>query len=311
MKNSIQVINTCLPVIIMLLVGMLCRAKNAMSREGIDTLKKLVINITLPAVIINAFATLEFTFKNVIITVIIYISCLVTVLLGRLLAPVLREKSGFLPFLTTGFEAGMIGYALYILLYGSDTVGSFASVDLGQSLFVFTLYKVLIGLSDSDKKMTGKQIISDMAHSAPMIAVVIGVLIGATGLYQALIPSGIASILDACTDFISAPTGAVILLTIGYDLVLKDVPWGSVIKQLVSRVIIMLVLRIALGFMMRVIGMGDTLDHALNILVILPPPFVLPIFANDEDQRTYLSSSLSVDTLFTVVAFIVLAAVGV
>ena len=45
-----------------------------------------------------------------------------------------------------------------------------------------------------------------------IIASAAGVLLGATGLYQALVPSGISGILDACTDFVSAPTAALILL---------------------------------------------------------------------------------------------------
>ena len=52
------------------------------------------------------------------------------------------------------------------------------------------------------------------------------------------------------------------------------------------------------------------LDAALNVMFILPPPFVLPVFADDADQRVYVSSALSVSTLVAIVGFAVLAALG-
>ena len=58
MGNVIQICNTILPVILMLAIGMICRQKKLLSREGISALKSVVVNITLPAVMVNAFATM-------------------------------------------------------------------------------------------------------------------------------------------------------------------------------------------------------------------------------------------------------------
>lgn len=302
----IQIINTILPVIIMLVVGIICRQKNVLSREGIDALKKLVVNITLPAVLVDAFITMDYSVKSVVLTLVMFGVCVVALLLGKILQLAFREKSNFLPYLSTGFEAGMLGYALFIMLYGAETVSTFASIDLGQTLFVFTLYKMLLSMDSPDKKYSAKQIATEMLQSPVIIAVIAGVVFGATGLYRALVPSGVASIINACTSFISAPTGAVILLTIGYDLVPTKIAWSSVAKMLAARIITMAVLRVVTGVVVSAIGFGDSLNPALNIMFILPPPFVLPIFATDDNERTYISSSLSVCTIATVVGFILL-----
>lgn len=302
----IQIINTILPVIIMLVVGIICRQKNVLSREGIDALKKLVVNITLPAVLVDAFITMDYSVKSVVLTLVMFGVCVVALLLGKILRVAFREKSNFLPYLSTGFEAGMLGYALFIMLYGAETVSAFASIDLGQTLFVFTLYKMLLSMDSPDKKYSAKQIATEMLQSPVIIAVIAGVVFGATSLYRALVPSGVASIINACTSFISAPTGAVILLTIGYDLVPTKIAWSSVAKMLAARIITMAVLRVVAGVIVSAIGFGDSLNYALNIMFILPPPFVLPIFAIDDNERTYISSSLSVCTIATVVGFILL-----
>lgn len=306
MGNVIQICNTILPVILMLAIGMICRQKKLLSREGISALKSVVVNITLPAVMVNAFATMEYSGKNIILTLMMFGICLIAWILGKVIKNVFHMESRFIPFLTTGFEAGMLGYALFMLLYGSDRISDFASIDLGQVLFVFTLYKILLGL-DGQEKVSAKGLVKDMIQSPTVIAILAGVLLGATGLYDLLAGPGISSMIDACTNFVSAPTSAIILLTIGYDLVLDHIPWAAVGKVTAVRIAIMAALRVLAGLIVRAVGLGDSLDQALNVMMILPPPYVLPVFADDEKQREYVSSSLSVMTLITIIGFILLA----
>ncbi len=308
MFDIVEIIKTILPVLLVLCIGILCRSRKLITREGIGALKNVAVNIALPAVMLNSFATMTYTGKNIIITLIMFAVCVVAWFLGDVIGKVLRLNFRFVSFLTTGFEAGMLGYALFTMLYGSERIADFACIDLGQVLFVFTLYKILLGL-DGKEKPTVKSLLSEMFHSPTFIAIVIGVLLGATGLYRALEPSGISSIIDACTDFVSAPTSAIILLTIGYDLVLTDVPWAATCKVVGLRFVIMMILRVVLGAIFRLIGADPALGSALNVMFILPPPYVLPVFADDENQRTYISSVLSVSTIVTILGFIVLAAI--
>jgi len=305
----IEVIRTIFPVIVMLVIGIICRRSGMISREGIGALKNVVVNITLPAVLLNAFATTSYTFMDVVVPLLMFAVCFIAWALGRAAGKALRMPSRFVPFLTTGFEAGMLGYALFNMLYGADRTAEFARIDLGQVLFVFTLYKVLLAMDGNEKADAG-QLIREMALSPIIIAIVAGVLLGATGLYRAMIPSGVSGVLDACTSFVAAPTSAIILLTIGYDLVLDDIPWAQTAKVVVLRLVIMLALRTALVALLGVLWPQANLTAAINVMFILPPPFVLPVFADDADQRTYVSSALSVSTLVAIAGFAIMAAVG-
>ena len=309
MDRTIGVLQTVLPVVVMLGIGMLCRKKALISREGINALKSVVVNITLPAVLLSAFATTRYTFMDIVIPLLMFLVCLAGWALGKLAMKLFRMPSRFVPFLTTGFEAGMLGYALFNMLYGSGRTADFARIDLGQVLFVFTLYKILLGL-DGEKKADSRTLIREMVFSPIILAIAAGVLFGATGLYRALIPSGAAGILDACTSFVAAPTSAIILLTIGYDLVLTDIPWQSTGKVVAVRFGIMMLLRAALLAVLRLILPGASLTEAINVMFLLPPPFVLPVFADDADARVYVSSALSVSTLVAIAGFAVLAAAG-
>ncbi len=304
-----EVIKTILPVVLMLGIGMLCRRRILISREGVNALKGVVVNIALPAVLLNAFATTRYTLMDVAVPLMMFGVCLAAWALGKVAARLLKMPSRFVPFLTTGFEAGMLGYALFNMLYGSARTAEFARIDLGQVLFVFTLYKVLLGLSGRERADFGA-LVKEMALSPIILAIAAGVLLGATGLYRAMEPSGLAGVFDACTSFISAPTSAIILLTIGYDLVLSDIPWGQTLKVAAVRLAIMLALRFAFLAAVKALWPQAELTQAVNVMFILPPPFVLPVFADDADQRVYVSSALSVSTLIAIVGFGALALTG-
>ena len=174
---------------------------------------------------------------------------------------------------------------------------------------MFTLYKLLLGMEGENRASMG-DLMKQMLLSPIIIAIVAGVLIGATGLYQALVPSGVSGIFDACTDFVSAPTSAIILLTIGYDLVLGDIPWKETGKVVALRYGIMLLLGAALIGLLKLLWPAANLTAAITVMFILPPPFVLPVFADDANQRVYVSSALSVSTLVAIAGFAVLAVLG-
>ena len=252
-----EVLRTILPVMLMLGIGMLCRRRQMISREGINALKSVVVNITLPAVLINAFATTRYTLMDVAIPLMMFLVCLAAWALGRAGARLFRLSSRFVPFLTTGFEAGMLGYALFNMLYGSARTAEFARIDLGQVLFVFTAYKLLLGLAGRQQARPG-QLLRDMVLSPIIIAIAAGVLLGATGLYRALVPTGVSAVIDACTEFIAAPTSAIILLAIGYDLVLGDIPWASTGKVVALRLGIMMTKRSATTLAVEAQGMSPS-----------------------------------------------------
>ena len=122
--------------------------------------------------------------------------------------------------------------------------------------------------------------------------------------------SGAASVLDACTDFISAPVSCLILISIGYDLVFRDIPWSEALRSVGLRLMIMAVLGFGMLSLFRILWPGAEWDRAVWLMFLLPPPYVLPVFSRDEQQRVYLSSVLSLSSLVTLAGFIVMASLG-
>ena len=238
----LHVLNTALPVFAALFLGVLCRKRAILDRGGVDALKRVAVDICLPAVLFAAFASAEYSAKSVLIPLVVFVLCVAALLLGYLAKRLCGEKSSLMPFLMTGFEAGMLGYGLFALLYPGESNAAFAIVDLGQVLFVFTLYKGLLY-----GKSGAKELVRQTLRSPVIWAILAGIVFGASGLYAWLGRIGAASVLDGLTDFISAPTSCIILITIGFDLMLARTPWRRVLKYTGIRVVIMALLYAAAG----------------------------------------------------------------
>lgn len=294
----IHVLETALPVFAALFIGMLCRSRNILSREGVDALKNVVINFTLPFVLVNAFATAEYSLAAILLPLMVFIICCVALVLGHFIIKISGMGSRLAPFLASGFEAGMLGYALFQLLFPEESISKFALLDIGQTLFVFTLFKILLS-GKKDMKAIGK----DMLTSPILWAVFIGVVLGATGLYSAMGQWGVSGILDQLTSFLSAPTGMIILLTVGYDLVLKQIPWRKTGGLVLMRLAVMAVCLGIMVLLNRTVLKGIMFEGAALLMVILPPPYVIPVFSDEPAERTQIASALSAMTLVTMILF--------
>ena len=252
--------------------------------------------------VFNAFASAQYTISTIALPVMVFVLCCAALALGHVFVRLFRIKSRLAPFLATGFEAGMIGYALFVLLFPGESTARFAILDLGQTLFVFTLFKILLS-----GKTDMKAIARDMASTPILWAVLFGVIFGATGLYEAMRNWGVRGILDSATGFVSAPTGMIILLTVGYDLVLREIPWKKTAVLIAMRLAVMTVILALMILLNRTLFGGIMFEGAAVLMCILPPPYVIPVFADEPGERVQISSALSALTLVTIVLFALLS----
>ena len=301
MENLFRILQTALPVLAALALGVLCRKLNFLTRDGVDTLKKVVVNLTLPAVVFAAFATAEYSLQTIAIPVLVFLLCCAGLGLGKVLARLLRLPGRVTPYLAGGFEAGMLGYALFALLFPQESSARFAILDLGQTLFVFTLYKALL----SGGKET-KSLWKDIVNTPILWGTFAGLLVGATGLFGWMTRNGSAAVVTSLTDFLSAPTGMMILLAVGYDLDFGQIRWRETARFVVLRLAAMAILFAVLLLVNRTLLHGIIFEGAALLLFILPPPYVLPIFADEPSQRAQISSALSALTVVTLLLFAVM-----
>lgn len=121
MERLLHVLSIVLPVLLTLALGALARRKKLFTREGAAGLKALVSTFTLPVVLFGAFYNATYDVTILVCATTVFVCCIAGLLLGRLVSMLIKTKQTLLPYLTTGFEMGMMGYALYIMLFGAGS----------------------------------------------------------------------------------------------------------------------------------------------------------------------------------------------
>ena len=306
MRQIIPVLEMVLPVIVMLFLGYLCRAKNLVTKEGLAGIKSVISNITLPVVLFKAFYTTDYSLRSVLGFVIIFTSCVLALLAGYALNRFVAQ-SKLMPYLLSGFEVGMLGYALYGLLAGTDKLSYMASVDLGQVLFVYTVYLTLLK-NATGQKTDVKGILLSMIKNPAFQGVAIGIVVGITGLGGFISASPVGGIFSEIIEMITLPTAGMILIIVGYELSMRRDLVGPVVKTIAFRVAVMAVLLCISAFIMfSILPFDKNLFMAMVLLFSLPAPFIIPLYADVESEGVYISTTLSMNTLVTIFIFILLS----
>jgi hypothetical protein len=295
-----------LPVFLLILLGVGLRRWRFVSPQTVQDLRKLVVNITLPAVLFLAFSQVTLEPQYLLIVAIMFVACLLALLLGRWLGGPLRVDSAYLPSLLTGFEAGMMGYAIYAAVYGAENVYKFGIVDLGQVLFVFfILVPGLERLTHGAKPLRATAL--SFLKTPVILAILGGLLFKATGLTELVAASPLLNSGLETLGLLGALTTPLVALVIGYELTLRAGALAKPVRTVAVRLLIWLPFGLALSVFVvgRLLGLDQEFQAAVLTMVLLPPPFVIPMFmarATEEDAN-YVVNTLTLATLVTLFAY--------
>ena len=303
-----QILSMVLPVLAMILLGRLCAARGILNDERHAGLKAIIGDILLPVVLFRAFFTAQYGGKLLLVFALVFLSCLLTLLAGFALKRFVRPYDRFMPLLMTSFEGGMLGYALFALLAGQDQTATYAMVDIGQTMFAYTVFLAALKSVEGGRMSPGAML-QNMLSNKACIGMLLGIVLGALGVYRAIAPTPFGTVLMELIAFIAAPTSALILLVVGYQL--------KVSRKLMKPVAITLGLRLAVMavafglvslVLFAIIPYEKPLMLALMLQYTLPAPFIIPLFADLKDDGEYVSTTLSMGTVLFVALFVFVAA---
>jgi len=303
----LSILRMALPVLITFGLGYLCRRNRVFGPQGLTGLKAVVGKVTLPAVLFYAFFTAEYSGRIALTFTVVFLSCAAGLAAGFALRRFAKPYGKYLPFLVTNFEGGMMGYALFGLLYAGQTQ-IFAMVDIGQTFCAFTVFLATLKAVGGEK-VTAKALFSNMVHNIVFVCIVLGAALGILGVGNRVLASAAGPIVTEVMQFIAAPTSALILIIVGYELSFEHALLLPVLKAVGLRLLVMYVL-LAVGALIvfAVIPFDKPLFVAMLLAYSLPAPFIIPLFANAEGDAQFIATTLSVQTLVSIVLFIGIAA---
>lgn len=300
---GLQVFEMVAPVILMIGLGFLCRKRGYMNDQGLAGLKGVVGNITLPVVLFQAFFTADYSMRMLVVFLVVYASFGIALAVGFALRKWVSPYGKFMPFLLTSAEGGMLGYALYALIAGEENTSVFAMVDIGQTLFAYTVFMTGLKIIDG-KKADAAGVLKEVVSNKACLGMLFGIVLGITGVGQWVLNSPVSGVVTSLIDFVTAPTAGMILIVVGYELSFEKTLVVPVIKTVLLRLAVLGVL-LVMGSMVifTIIPFDKQLFMALLLMYALPAPFIIPLFAEVEEDGAYISNTLSVGTLAAVVAF--------
>lgn len=300
-----NILKLILPIIAMLLIGMGARKWNWFSSEGAQAFRKIVGNVMLPAVLLDAFIFADYSADILVLGGMTLVWMLLALGLGFPARKLMKTHGKYLPFLVTADEVGMLGYSLIGLLFSTAGVASMAMCDLGHTFFVFAIAVPLLQ-AYSGQKASVKSILESILHSYPLMAMLAGIILGLSGLGRVINANpAVGTVYHAMIDMISGPTTALILISLGYDLAFRKEVMKPVVKAYVIRLVIMSLVGAVCSFIMfRFVPYTKTLMTVILLLVTLPPSFSMSIFGDLGDEAEFVSTTMSFGTLVSLILYV-------
>ncbi len=295
-----QTIVSILPVLLLVVLGILIRQAKIIQKSTIDDFQKLVVNITLPLLLFIAFSTMVFEVRYLLIVITVFLACTLVMILSSKSLSIPGMNSVYSSFLIAGFEAGMLGYAIFGTMYGKDNIPKFAVVDLGQVIFVFFVLVTRLENLRGVKFDPGKTFIKFL-KSPVIIGILAGIVFNITGIYRLFTTSPITSSLLATADILAGLTTPLVAIVIGYGLTFEKGQLVKPLQTVILRLLIWISLALVFNYLVikQFLGLDRVFEAAVLIMAILPAPFVVPFYLREDDpqDRNYILNTLTIGTI--------------
>lgn len=302
-----EAISKIIPIITLILIGVYARRQEWLDKVTVANVKKGLVSVALPAVLFNAFMTMDLKAEYLFLSVLFFVFMIVLLMVGQLLNKNKKLSHPALPFLMTGFAFGLLGIPMLGGVYGMENVGGLSVLGVGHEFFAWFVYVTVIKHQLGNEKFS-VQTIKDFVKSPLIISIVAGLLINVIGLRPILEGFFLTSGLLNTITMLASITTPLILIIVGYGMSFETHYMKKSIQLLVFR----LVFVFTLGYLLKMLlidplfHMNDLFDMSYYTFLILPPPFMLVIFIaqyDTEESAIVANNTIVLNTLFTIVAF--------
>ncbi len=313
MESTVLILNQALPILFLISLGYWIRHKNFLAETTIEELRKIVVNLALPAVLFLSFLSVELKPAYLVIFGSVFLLCILLFLLGLLIKKKLKIQEVYFPYLITGFEYGMLGISLFGAAYGLEKVGYIAVTDLGHEIFIWFVFLPLL-LIRRDGAQNLKTIARSFLSAPVVLAILVSLLFNGLGGQEGLYRWPITGALMAVLKFLGNLTVPLILIIVGYGIRVERARLKGALWVILIRLGILLPLVLLLNrYLVRgLLGLDRMFEAALFTLLVLPPPFIIPLYARpdlDIQERQSINNVLTLHTILSVFIFLAYFAV--
>ena len=308
-RKQMKVLEIISPVLVMIILGILCRKWKLLNKNGIDNMKALVTNIMLPVAIFHALATSDYGAETAKLVGIMFIMLVVSFGIGFLMKPLMTENyRKYLPFMVSVYEGGSMAYPLYTSLCGQDNLSQIAVLDIAGLLFGFSIYMGMLGQTENGEKINVKNLAVSAVKTPAFIASVLGIIAGLTGVIKLLLASPAGGIYTSVESILTTALTAIILIVVGFSMELTPELFGPCVRTIVMRIVLQAVMIVCVLLAVHsFIGSNKLLDLAVITYMSAPATFSMHSFLKEEDGSAYVSTTNSLYCIVSVGVYMILA----
>jgi predicted permease len=308
-----------LPILLLVGLGTLIRRGGLLTPSTVDDLRRLIVTITLPATLFQAFLRVDLEARYAVIVVSVFLACVAVLAL----APWLRRGAGIqatsMPNLMAGFEAGMLGIPLFAGVFGASELYRFAIVEIGQELFVFFILVTVVVMRASGHRPPLSETIGTFVRHPVILAILAGIGGSIIGLADTLEAHALGEALLTTIALLAALTTPLIAIVLGYSTSLRLGALRDPARTVAVRLPIWIGLAVVFNIVVidGLLGLDRLFQAAVMTMAILPPAFVVPLYmaraigkdVEHDAEHSYTVNTLSLATLVTLAGIVVVGVV--
>lgn len=131
-------------IVLIIALGYVLKRIGILQEKDGETISKLIFKITLPALVLVTFDTVEIELKLILIPIIVLVYGIIISLLGMVIFKnEKKELKGSFLMMSSGFNVGLFAFPLVFAIWGIDGLTYFSIFDVGTSLIVFGISYIL------------------------------------------------------------------------------------------------------------------------------------------------------------------------
>lgn len=299
------VLTTLFPVFFMLLLGLVSHIKGWVTVNQKNGANSIIFKILFPVLVFNLMANANIELSHISIILYVYIAYLVILVIGKFITQHITKKyQKFAPYLLTVVEGGNVALPLYLSIVGqSSTTVIF---DLGGIMICFITIPILIA-KEVSAGSSYKDIIKSIFTNTFVIAVILGLFMNFTGLYELLLSSSFGDMISTTINQVTAPIIPMILFILGYDLNIDSHNLKPVLRLIAVKFVYYAF--VILGFFVLFPElMADKSFMMAPIIYFMCPtgfglmPIIEPLY-QDEDDASFTSAFVSIFMIVTLFVY--------
>ena len=303
-------LSTLFPVLFMVILGLVSRIKQWITPEQKEGANNIVFNVLFPILIFNILLTSQIESSAILIVTYVFMAFVLVMIIGKLITKFTGGKYSHISyFMLTTCEGGNVALPLYTSIVGVAYASNTVIFDLAGVLIAFVVIPIMVAKKSSGNT-TFAQLLKKIFTNSFVIAVILGLALNLTGIYQMLSNSAFLDIYTNTMTTATSPIMGMILFIIGYNLKINLETVGSILKLLLVRVLFYGLVILGFFIFFPQLMVEKTYLIAVILYFMCPTGFALPMqispLYKEEEDASYASAFISLNMVVTLIVYALL-----